>query len=112
MTIHGAEACRCSLRRARDALALGPAGQVELAAAVATIGAQHDIGLTCGFERLLFAAEADLPGADAQPRSQRRFPSVPGFESHAAPIDQFHEQLDRIVRIPEHRIHRAMRLRA
>ena len=56
--------------RLRRALALGPAGQVELEAAVAAVVAQIETGFQGGSRRRWASGEALLARADAQAGAQ------------------------------------------
>ena len=58
------------VREAWSQFALGPAGQMELPAAVAAIGAERQAGLLQRQQRLGLGRKAALPGADAQPGTQ------------------------------------------
>ena len=58
-----------SVGGSRRALALGPAGQVDGAAAVAAVGPERDLRRQRDRERVAAGHEARLPRADAQPRS-------------------------------------------
>ncbi len=69
--------CGAFMDRARNALALAAAGQVELVATIAPIGPEREAGGRCGCFGALPFGKPPLAGADAKPGSHERLAAFP-----------------------------------